>query len=75
MKALACGLLVLGALVTLATAADGPKQSAPPQLAQGCLESIKPILPIKPASCYGTWTQVLVCTPQCQCQWQAVCLQ
>ena len=34
-----------------------------------CLPPLKPLLPLKPLSCNGTWTQILI-----NCQWVAVCI-
>lgn len=34
-----------------------------------CVPPVRPILPIRPVSCLGTWTQILV-----NCQWVAVCI-
>lgn len=34
-----------------------------------CLPPLKPLLPLKPLSRNGTWTQILI-----NCQWVAVCI-
>lgn len=40
-----------------------------------CIEPIRPMLPMKPFWCQGQWVQQLVCDGNCNCYWQAVCLQ
>ena len=40
-----------------------------------CIQPIRPIIPIKPVWCHGTWTQILECDPYCNCVWRAVCIQ
>lgn len=63
-------------LASTAMAAEAPMTPRPEiQVAINCIEPIRPILPIKPYWCTGAWTQILECTPTCQCQWRPVCLQ
>ncbi len=38
-------------------------------LAMNCMK------PMKPMWCSGTWTQILRCDQNCNCMWEAVCLQ
>ncbi len=45
------------------------------KLVFNCIQPIKPIKPIKPVWCSGTWTQILRCDQNCNCIWEAVCLQ
>ncbi len=44
-------------------------------LAMNCMKPMKPMLPMKPMWCSGTWTQILRCDQNCNCLWEAVCLQ
>ena len=63
---------------TLASLSDAPMTPRPAtgeRLAGFCIEPIKPIQSIKPYWCSGVWTQILECTPKCQCVWREVCLQ
>jgi len=40
-----------------------------------CIQPIKPILPIKPIWCSGTWTFILQCDQYCNCRWVPTCIQ
>lgn len=45
------------------------------KLALNCLKPFKPFLPFKPYWCTGTWTLILQCDPNCNCQWVPTCLE
>src|SRR5262245_10591925 len=77
---LALVLLMVGATVVSSDSlADihpmPPQAERPVPVAGTCIEPIKPIQPVKPVWCTGNWTQILVCSPNCQRQWQSVCIQ
>ena len=57
--------------------ADSCAQGGPVLLASNCIRPIKPILPIKPYWCQGTWTLILHCEPfpVCNCVWVPTCLE
>ena len=57
--------------------APAPEQSQAGEcvdVAQNCLRPIKPIPSIKPIWCTGSWTQILECDRNCNCQWREVCI-
>lgn len=43
--------------------------------ALNCMQPVKPLLPLKPYWCNGTWTQVLQCDQYCNCQWVPMCIE
>jgi len=52
------------------------KNGTPPMhLALNCMTPIKPLLPLKPIWCGGTWTLILHCDQRCNCQWVPTCLE
>lgn len=67
--------IIISAAFALSANANKVNTIADMQVYGRCLQPMKPFLPMKPLWCNGTWTQILRCDQNCNCRWEAVCLQ
>lgn len=67
--------IIISGCLALSANANKTTAAADDQVYGRCLQPFKPMLPIKPFWCRGTWTQILRCDQRCNCYWEAVCLQ
>lgn len=70
-------IILILTMATLSFAGDSDQEAdnEPLYLTFNCMEPMKPMLPMKPYWCTGSWELVLQCDSMCNCRWVPMCFR